>query len=237
MFNTALLSCVDGRNEFIEGSPANAFMNLTCVVAVKRNISAGDFCTFTQGGWGANCNGQNPGCFRDAYFSAVFPYGVGIGQGVACTTGSCGQNPLLDGAPLYAALWKTSASIEAYLPAGSTPGKLTADLTNPASTSSGVLGGQLISATLAVAFDDAGKFDIALPFKKMATATKLGELKFSGGTPCDGQSVRAVIALADVFVSGGASSLDATQLGQCLDILNNGFDGCALADTTHFVLP
>jgi FkbM family methyltransferase len=39
----------------------------------------GQFTTFTQGGYGTSCNGNNPGCYRDANFAGAFPNGLVIG--------------------------------------------------------------------------------------------------------------------------------------------------------------
>ena len=36
-------------------------------------------CTYTQGGWGTECKGNNPGCVRDANFANDFPSGLFIG--------------------------------------------------------------------------------------------------------------------------------------------------------------
>jgi hypothetical protein len=56
-------------------------------------------CSFTQGGWGSACNGQNVGCLRDAWFPTVFPDGMTVGTSL----------------PHFLA---TSADMEAYLPQG-----------------------------------------------------------------------------------------------------------------------
>ena len=42
-------------------------------------IRIGDFRSQTMGGWGSNCNGNNPGCYRDANFDSAFPDGVTLG--------------------------------------------------------------------------------------------------------------------------------------------------------------
>jgi len=232
--NEAVLTCGDGRNELIEGSPAAAGIAKICQIEDVTKPEPGDFCTFTQGGWGAVCRGSNPGCYRDVFFGSVFPTGVGIGQGVSCAVGLCGQSPVLDGAPLFAAKWTTPLAVQDFLPAGGTPGKLTADLQNPFATSSEVLDGQLLAATLAVAFDDAGMFDMFAPFIKNDPTKKLGDLTYQGGTPCDGLTVRQALDAAHQFASGAPSPFSASDLNTCLTLLNEGFDGCAVADSAHF---
>ncbi len=44
-------------------------------------IDVGDFCTRTQGGWGASCNGGNAGCILQNNFATVFPTGLTVGGG------------------------------------------------------------------------------------------------------------------------------------------------------------
>lgn len=56
-------------------------------------------CSFTQGAWGAACNGQNVACLRDVWFPEVFHDGLTVGQVV----------------PHVLA---TGADVEAYLPQG-----------------------------------------------------------------------------------------------------------------------
>jgi hypothetical protein len=230
--NVAELHCIDGRNELIEGSPAGAAILKVCKNET-RQVKPGDYCAFTQGGWGSECKGNNPGCFRDVNFASVFPNGVGIGDGVNCNQGLCGQSAVLNGVIPFAAKWTSSAALSNYLPAGSIPGVLTADLLNPVASSSGVLGGQLLSATLSVAYDDAGKFSIGLPFMKNSTL-KIGDLTYQGGTPCDGMTVRQALNEAEKIVSGVVSSLTPSQMASCLTLLNEGFDNCDVADTAHF---
>ena len=47
-------------------------------VAVPCDLSG--FLTYSQGGWGSPANGNNPGAVRDAYFTAVFPSGLEVGD-------------------------------------------------------------------------------------------------------------------------------------------------------------
>lgn len=157
----------------ITGSPADATIGARCSGGPPP-IQPGDFCTYTQGGWGAACAGNNPGCIRDTNFSVVFQNGLFIGQGVTWTGASPnnGTNGTLDGVEPWAAKWTSSSAIENYLPAGGAAGRLTADLVNPTSTSSRVLDGQLVAATLNAAFNRAGVL------VGNDTSTKLADLKF-----------------------------------------------------------
>lgn len=156
----------------------------------------GKFTTYTQGGWGAVPKGNNPGALLTRNFSTVFPGGsvwIGIGPKLTFTS---------------------AAAITNFLPQGSTAGILTASATNPTTSSAGVFGGQLLAATLSVAFSNAG-----------ITQTGLGAKTLVSG-PLAGQTVNQVLALANSVISGGAlpSGLTLSGLNDILDKINNNYD-------------
>lgn len=184
-------------------------------------IGSRDFVTFTQGGWGTECSGGNPGCLRDAHFAAVFPAGLVIGDQ---------DGP--DGDGFHALLLTTSQAVEDFLPAGGTSGVLDRDETDVTSTSAGVFAGQLVAATLSVAFDDAGVFD----FMKDQTATKLGDLYFISGVHSKliGLTVDELLGFANGAISGelpvpvdvngdSIGDVSLSQLNTALDKLNKCF--------------
>src|SRR5690606_28942134 len=102
--------------------------------------------THTQGGWGTTCNGQNPGCFRDAHFEGSFPEGLYVGCGVLTAN-------LTD-----------SLAVERALPSGGKPRAL---LPGEAVALDGVddpkigtvLFGQVVALSLSVAFDQLPGYD------------------------------------------------------------------------------
>ena len=128
----------------------------------------GEFCTFTQGGWGAKPNGNNPGALLAAKFSTVYPGGSCIVGGaktmtfkdntVVSVTKVKGKNTTVTTTVLGA------QAIEKFLPAqkpvgqgaGNVPGQLTDSLTNPDKSSAGVFGGQVLALELNVDFSNAG---------------------------------------------------------------------------------
>lgn len=172
-----------------------------CSSACK--IEVGEVCTFTPGGWGARCAGDNPGCRRDAGFASAFPAGLLIGDQAG-----------LDGpAGGFAALWTTPQAIEAYLPAGGKAGALTADLTNPSSTPAGVLGGHLVAAKLNVAI-------AGTPANLRLLGCVHPQLR--------NLTIGQLIALADQAVATGSlpAGLKLSHLTQALDSVNNNFDDC-----------
>ncbi len=185
-------------------------------------VKPGAFMTYTQGGWGTKCAGNNPGCLRDAHFKDVFPGGLILGDK---------DGP--DNDKNYALLLTTSSKVEKFLPAGGSPGKFTEDMTNVTSTAAGVFAGQLASAMLNVAFDDAGVFDS----KKCQSFCKLGDLVFAQGVHAKllGHSVREVIEFSNLAISGALKApidvdgdnvgdVSLSDLSTALDTLNNNFD-------------
>jgi hypothetical protein len=101
-----------------------------------------------------------------------------------------------------------------YLPAGGKPKALTADLTDPTSSPSGVFGGQVLALQLNVDFSTVG----ILP-------GGFGSLTLSGtGTPFDEMMVSEILAAANLALGGG-SLVDST-LNDLVSLLNQGFDNC-----------
>lgn len=160
----------------------------------------GQFRTQTQGGWGQGASGDNPGTYRDANFAAAFPSGLVIGDSGGHT-----------------ATFTTAAAIEAFLPAGGTPGTLGADYTNPTETNAGVLAGQVVALTLNVGFD---LYDPDFS----ASATNLKDLVIvDTESPFEGWTVEEVLDEANDFLAGFGSSYTASQINECVDTINKNF--------------
>jgi hypothetical protein len=156
-----------------------------------------DFRTQTQGGWGANCNGNNPGCYRDAHFAAAFPNGLTIG---------CVSNRTLT--------LTSSAAVNTFLPCGGTAAVLGQSYVNP-SCINNVFASQLIAATLSVGFDNANP-------SFSASATSLGSLVVASG-PLAGQTVNQVIAQANSLIGGCGSSYSIGDLNTALTNINQNY--------------
>lgn len=183
---------------------------------------AGDLATYTQGGWGQKCAGNNVGCLRDAHFATVFPNGLILGD-----------EDGVDGDNAFALVLTSAAAVEALLPTGGKAGAFTADLTNPTSTSAGVFAGQLAAAKLNVAFDFAGFFDA----QKVRDDLHVADMLYQAGVhpKLNGFSVLEIIDLADQAISGAAAmpmdvdgdligDVGFSDLSQALDMFNNNFD-------------
>jgi hypothetical protein len=165
------------------------------------SCSEGNFVTYTQGGWGTECHGNNPGCLRDAFFETALPNGLLLGDQGG-----------IDGDNHYALLLTSSHAVEVFLPEGGPSSTFDLDQTDVANATAGNFAGQLASAKLSLAFDDAGAFDAV----KGQTAAKLGDLVFATSVPAEllGWSLRDVIALADRVISG--------ELATPIDVDNDG---------------
>lgn len=95
----------------------------------------GQLRTQTQGGWGTNPNGNNPGVYLNNNFDSAFPDGLTIG---------CNNTMTLTSAQ----------AVRDFLPSGSSPSLLpTGALINPGGAYNNVLAGQLVAATLSTTFD------------------------------------------------------------------------------------
>jgi hypothetical protein len=203
-------------------------------------------CTYTQGGWGAEANGNNVGALLAANFATVYPGGtVVIGGGKTITfktkttvvNGTAQNlNSIPTGAinivdtglsnPKYTYQVGVTVTavqaITAFLPAGETPGALTDNLENPTKTSAGVFAGQVLALKLNVDFGAAG----------VITAVG-GHTVCNTGTPADGQTIAQVLAAANVALGGGALPYGMTSISQLNDLvtlLNEGFDNCTQSD-------
>ncbi|MBI2943169.1 MAG: hypothetical protein HYY25_03105 [Candidatus Wallbacteria bacterium] len=170
--------------------------------APGTTVSTGDFQTFTQGGWGSRAHGNNPGSLRDSGFAAVFPAGLTIGSGNLLVT------------------FRTSAAVEAFLPAGGSASVLRESALDPESTAAGVLAGQLVAATLNAAFSASGRLE-------QADSTPLGSLTVAAGSFA-GLSVDALLAAANRAIAGDNGGLPPgatiSDLNDALTRINECFD-------------
>lgn len=167
------------------------------------NLEPGEYCTFTQGGWGAKCSGNNPGCLRDQGFPGAFPTGLRIGD-------LAGPDGAGNG---FTAHWTTSQAVEDFLPAGGTSGALTGDLVDATTTPAGNIAGQLVGVKLDVAIaglpDDMHLLGCVAPNLRDLTVAQL-------------------IAAADAAVATGTlpPGVSFSDLAEALTAVNENFDNC-----------
>lgn len=165
--------------------------------AYSQGGCAGQFTTFSQGGYGTNCNGNNPGCYRDAHFAAAFPNGVTIG----CASG-------------FTLKFTSSAAVASYLPAGGGPSVLSSSAIDPVG-SRGNLSAQLLALSLSVGFD-------ANDPNFSASSTSLSSLTIGSGTFA-GMTIGDFLQLGNDILGGCSSQYTPSQINEVADILNNNF--------------
>jgi len=167
----------------------------------STQLLPGQYCSYSQGGWGAPPHGDNPGQILSSNFVSVYTSGLTVGSGNWMH-------------------FTSAAAIQAYLPAGGTPGVLTGMLTDPTSASAGVYGGQVLALRLNV---DLNKASII-----SGTGGSIGSLKLKGtGTSLDGQTVSSILTVAEAVLGGaplpaGYSAL--ANLSTLVANLNEAFE-------------
>ena len=160
----------------------------------------GQLRTQTQGGWGAPPNGGNPGTYLHANFAAAFPNGLTVG----CTNG-------------HWVKYTSAAAITEFLPAGGTPGVLTANATNPADKSiKNVLIGQVTALALSVGFDS---FDPNFG----QGGVLLGDMVIGSGLFA-GKTVSQFLAIANDVLGGCSSAFSPSDVNDTADKINKNFD-------------
>lgn len=156
----------------------------------------GQLRTQTIGGWGASANGNNPGAYRDANFSAAFPNGLTIGCNNTLTLTS-------------------SAALQAFLPSGGPSAILpVGSLVDPTSLPN-TLASQLIGITLSLGFDaydpDFGASDFAL-----------ADVVYAEGTFA-GMTLTEVVQIANEVIGGCSTAYTLGQLNTALTTANQNY--------------
>ena len=157
----------------------------------------GQFKTFTIGGWGTSCNGNNPGCYRDSNFSQAFPNGLTIGYG---------SNVLS---------LTSSLAVQEFLPSGGSPALLSGTSINPGSSIKNTLASQLIALTLAVGFD------IYDP-NFSASTVNFGSLQILSG-PYAGMTVSSFLSYANKVIGGNVQG-SLSDVNATATSINENFD-------------
>jgi hypothetical protein len=157
------------------------------------------FTTYTQGGWGSNPKGNNPGTILESNFKNVFPFGLTIGS-------------------INKISFNSASAVRAFLPQGGTPKRLNPGTSiNPTKSNfSSVLAGQLVAATINVQFDkNLTNFG--------SSSTHLKDLKIAIA-PFFNFTIEEVIAEANSFIGGKISNYTANDFNTILTRINEGYD-------------
>jgi len=117
------------------------------------------------------------------------------------------------------------SKVLAYLPAGGAPAQLTTNLVDPATSSSGTFGGDVLALQFDVDFADAGD----LP---ATSSTAFGDLRLCnlttlGGedvSPANGMTVRQVLAGANTVLGGGTATISVNGLDQLTRAISGAFE-------------
>lgn len=161
----------------------------------------GSVLTSTQLAWG-NPFATNPTLFGG--YDTVYGTGV-VEVGIEGSTG-------------FSMAFTLPLAVTDYLPATGLPAPLNADLVNPTTSASGVLGGEVLALQLNVDFSDAGLLS-------GTSSVDFGDLTLCGiGAPVDGISVRDFLALANTALGGGSTSgISLNAYVAILEELNSSF--------------
>ncbi len=199
--NTASISGICfGTNPTVTIADANACTtssNFT-ISCIPNSGTCDPLTTFTQGGWGAAPNGNNPGTYLSSNFNSAFSKGLVIGFGTSVYT------------------FTSTTAIQKVLPASGTPATLTAPfITNP-TTVNNVFAGQLIAASLNVGFD---YYD-----PNFATPTRNLGTMYCNFAPFLGMTVDQVILEANQAIGGKSTVHSIPDLTMALDFINRNYD-------------
>jgi hypothetical protein len=163
----------------------------------QEPCALGSFRTQTQGGWGSNPSGNNPGAYLQTNFTTAFPNGLSIG---------CNNSLVLNSAE----------AVRDFLPSGGTASALPAgQMVNPGAMYNNVLAGQLVAATVSVAMD------AALPSYSSSNEV-LGERIIAQGFFA-GMSVNQLLVIANQAIGGCAVNYSLSEINQALTSFNENF--------------
>lgn len=157
--------------------------------------SVENYTTYTQGGWGSPGT-STPGQIRNNYFHLVFPSGLTIGSN-------------------YTLKLTSAAAVENFLPQGGAAGAFNMNYVNPYSTTAGVLAGQLVAATLNIAFHSAGYLG--------SNPYPLGSLYITSGAFA-GFTVNQLLTIANQAIGGINTGYSFSDINNALTQLNENFD-------------
>jgi hypothetical protein len=222
IYQTFEFACVIG---VALDAPANA--DVTCGGELPKEPNA---CTYTKGGYGATCQGGNPGCLFDTNYPIVFSGGLTIG--------------IEDNAgPKHDAEWAATApgpaNLKTYLTSAASGANtaLTADTDNATSTSGGSLPRQTAALTLNVGFaigsdNTVGTGNLgSLELCNLVAGSVIGSFTLTAvqAAALNGQSVSDVLTAANNALGGnGLPSYVGSfgDLNQLVTGLNESFDNC-----------
>jgi hypothetical protein len=167
-----------------------------CTATTTCQVTTGGYRTQTQGGWGADPSGNNPGTYLYANFAKAFPGGLVVG---------CTRTLTLT----------TREAVNAFLPSGSKAAALKTSLVNPGQKYQNVFAGQVVALTLNVRFDEVDPNFSPSP-------TLLKDLVIASG-PLAGKTVGFVLGDANKALGGCTSTYSIAVLNDVVTKINESF--------------
>lgn len=198
---TADVARYNSRTSAIESFPWTETINY-CKCEDEEEPDDENLRTQTQGGWGAEPNGNNPGAYLHENFTAAFPGGLQVG----CT---------------YTITLTSAQAVTDFLPQGGTASQLLKNWVNPdnapksANNPKNVLAGQVVALKLSIGFDEWDE-DFGVSNTDLADAT-IASGTFAGWTVAD------VLAAAEELLGGCESDYTAAQLNEVVTAINESF--------------
>jgi hypothetical protein len=183
-------------------------LTLACAGAAKADgFSNGRFVTYAEGDWGAG--GAEASLLAADYNSVFASTNDVLIVGVVGTSGQ------------FFMEFTNVAAILTYLPAAGTAGPLTTSLLNPAVSSSGLFGGDVVTLELNVDFSNAGFLHgtSSLPFGDLALTNFAGTL--SG---LNGLTVSQFLAIANTCLGDGSCPYGLDNVAEIADELDASFE-------------
>ncbi|MCM3906055.1 MAG: hypothetical protein ND866_30595 [Pyrinomonadaceae bacterium] len=144
----------------------------------------GDMVTYNQDNWGGDPGTSTAAGILAAHFDSI--YGGGVEVGVSGNTG-------------FSMIFTSVAALLNYLPSSGPPAPLNADLVDPTSTSSGLLGGYVLALQFNVDFADAGRIS-------GTSGLVYGDLRLCGlssTTAYNGLTIRQFLAEMNTALGAG----------------------------------
>ena len=193
------LSCEKNNQEPI--SPKIEEISSEAVPGDNPDNNCGQFRTQTQGAWGAEPEGTNPGTYLHGNFAAAFPQGLTVG---------CSNRG-------FSVMYASAADVTEFLPAGGTAAILTDSYINPLSKSiKNVLVGHITALALSVGFD---QYDPNFG----PAAGNLGDLIIASG-PFTGKTVNEFLLLANEVLGGCSAEFTPAQISETAALINQNYD-------------
>jgi len=168
-------------------------------------FAVGDFVTYSQENWGGDPDSDPAAQMLVDRFMGF--YGGGTEVGIPLNAG-------------WSIIFTSAAAVLNYLPSSGAPGPLTADLVDPTSTSSGLLGGYVLALQLNVDFNDAG-------FLHGTSAVLFGDLiltQLPFLPEFNGYTVRQFLGEANRILGAGAFTGSYEEVNFLTQDLSNAFN-------------